>query len=65
MRDVERKLPMRRDRLFRTASMTKPITSALVQCSVPLVPANMLRIMTGAGTPLESFQKLTHAAPKR
>jgi CubicO group peptidase (beta-lactamase class C family) len=30
MRDVERKLPMQRDTLFRIASMTKPITSALI-----------------------------------
>ena len=37
----------------------------LVQCSVPLAPENMLRIMTGAGTPLKSFQKLTYAALKR
>ena len=30
MRDVERKLPMQRDTLFRIASMTKPITSSLI-----------------------------------
>jgi len=34
----------------------------LVQCSLPFLPENIARIITGVGTPLESFRKLTYAA---
>ena len=33
----------------------------LVQCS-PLVPESVLRVFTGAGTPLESFLALAYSA---
>jgi CubicO group peptidase (beta-lactamase class C family) len=50
---------------FRIDPTENMVMIYLVQCSVPLVPENILRIVTGAGTPLESFQKLTYAALKR
>jgi CubicO group peptidase (beta-lactamase class C family) len=50
---------------FRIDPAENMVMIYLVQCSVPLAPENVARIMTGAGTPLESFQKLAYAALKR
>jgi CubicO group peptidase (beta-lactamase class C family) len=50
---------------FRVDPAENMVMIYLVQCSVPLAPENVARIVTGAGTPLESFQKLTYAALKR
>jgi CubicO group peptidase (beta-lactamase class C family) len=50
---------------FRIDPAENMVMIYLVQRSVPLAPENVARIMTGAGTPLESFQKLTYAALKR
>jgi len=34
----------------------------LAQYSVSLIPENMVRIVTGKGTPLETLQRVTYAA---
>ena len=47
---------------FRIDPANSMIMLYLVQCVVPLTPENIPRIVTGKGTPLETFQKLTYAA---
>ncbi len=50
---------------FRIDPAESMIMLYLVQCVVPLTPENIPRIVTGKGTPLETFQKLTYAALER
>jgi CubicO group peptidase (beta-lactamase class C family) len=47
---------------FRIDPSENMVMIYLVQCSLPFLPENIARIITGVRTPLEWFRKLTYAA---
>jgi CubicO group peptidase (beta-lactamase class C family) len=47
---------------FRIDPSENMVMIYLVQCSLPFLPENIARIVTGAGTPLETFRKLTYSS---
>jgi CubicO group peptidase (beta-lactamase class C family) len=47
---------------FRVDPSENMVMIYLVQCSVPLIPENIVRIFAGVGTPIETLQRLTYAA---